>query len=575
MSSCKARLDGLLRPAWSDRWLMLLLLALGLPIFLCGLGSPALYDPHESLYAEIARDMVVRGDWLTPHLNGTRYLDKPPLVYWLIALSYSVFGVSEFAARLPTALAGLAGVLLTWGIGRHLFDAHSGALAGLVLTTSVGYFVFSRQLLPDMLFACCTTLSFYGFLRADEAERTRHWWSLLAFAGLALAVMTKGFVGFFPLMVLAAYGLLSRGTLALRGMTSGWGGLLFIVLIAPWHLIMGWQHEGYLWHYFVNEHVLRFLGRRYPLDFISLPLPIFFLVLFLWLLPWSPYLALALPRQWPRFEKPLPREASGKLFLLLWASLFLLFFAASQARLPQYCLPAMPALALLIGSSLHKRCSGSAPSSPGLWIATAVSMLLPVLALLLLPTYLGHYHQLGLTDRAVSLIRLVFGLMAGGSALALLSFVQRRWLVGLASLTFGMVAAFYSTHQVLLQLQPWRSSQDLARLIAADPRPGGRIVLEVEKDDPFEYEQVAGLVFYTGQAIDLLRRKAPPEPSLPLKPTERFLLSEAEFHQIWTSSERVYLVTDSWLDGEGILDQQSRFAVMGQRGKRWLVSNQP
>jgi 4-amino-4-deoxy-L-arabinose transferase-like glycosyltransferase len=575
MSDCNARLIGRSTPAPNDRWLVLLLLGLELPIFLLGLGSPALYDPHESLYAEIAREMVVHGDWLTPHLNGTRYLDKPPLFYWLIAVSYTVFGVSEFSARLPIALAGLGGVLVTWGIGRHLFDGRSGALAGLVLTTSVGYFVFSRQLLPDIVFACFTTLSFYAFLCAAEEGRAREPWSLLAYLCLALAVMTKGFVGLFPLVVLATYGLLSGRFHALRGLRSVWGGLLFSLLIAPWHLIMGWQHEGYFWHYFANEHFLRFLGRRHPIDFISLPLPIFSLVLFLWLLPWSPYLALAIPRQWPQLGKPLPREDAGHLLMLLWASMFLLFFALSRARLPQYCLPAMPALALLIGMSLDKRYTGSISSTTGLLIATAISALLPALALLLLPAYLGQYHQLGLSDRAVSLIRVVFGLMVGASALALLSFARRRWLGGLASLTVGMVAAFYCTHQVLLQLQPFRSSQGLAQLIAADPRPGGRIVLEVEKDDPFEYEKIAGLVFYTGQSIDLLRRKAPPEPSLPLKPAERFLLSETEFRQLWTSSEKVYLVTDSFLDGDGILDQQSTFAVMGQLGNRWLVSNRP
>jgi hypothetical protein len=138
-----------------------------------------------------------------------------------------------------------------------------------------------------------------------------------------------------------------------------------------------------------------------------------------------------------------------------------------------------------------------------------------------------------------------------------------------------MVAAFYCAHQVLLQLEPYRTSQDLAMVIEADHKPGERIVLEVEKDEPFEYEKIAGLAFYTGQPIDLLRRKNPPEPSLPLKPGERFLLSETEFRQLWASSERVYLVTDSFLDGEGILDQQSTFAVLGQRGNRWVVSNRP
>jgi hypothetical protein len=139
----------------------------------------------------------------------------------------------------------------------------------------------------------------------------------------------------------------------------------------------------------------------------------------------------------------------------------------------------------------------------------------------------------------------------------------------------GMVAAFYCTHAVLVQLEPFRSSRGLARLIEADDGYGARIILEAEKDDPFEYEKIAGLAFYTGQPIDLLRRKNPPLPSLPLKPTERFLLSEAEFHRLWASAERVYLVTDSFLDGDGILDQQSAFGVVGQVGKQWVVSNRP
>jgi 4-amino-4-deoxy-L-arabinose transferase-like glycosyltransferase len=325
---------------------------------------------------------------LTPHLNGTRYLDKPPLFYWLIAITYTVFGVPECSARLPVALAGLGGVLMTREIGRHLSDdrSRSGVLAGLVLTTSVGYVVFSHQLLPDMVFACFTRLSFYGFLRAGEEDRARQPWSLLAYMCLALAVMTKGFVGLFPLAVLATYGLLSGRFHARRGPKSPWGGVVLFLLIVPWRLIIGWQHEGYFWHYFVNEHFLRFLGRGHPIGFISLP--IFSLVLFLWLLPWSPYLALAMPRQWPHLGKPLPRKDAGHLLVLLWASMFLLFFALSRARLPQYCLPAMPALALPIGMGLDKRYTGRVSSTKGLLIATAISALLPVLALLLLPSYL-------------------------------------------------------------------------------------------------------------------------------------------------------------------------------------------
>jgi 4-amino-4-deoxy-L-arabinose transferase-like glycosyltransferase len=573
MTGRNTLLHGRSSPALNDRWLVILLVGLALPISLLGLGSPALYDPHESLYAEVAREMVVRGDWLTPHLNGTRYLDKPPLCYWLIAMAYTLFGVSEFAARLPIALAGLGGILVTWGIGQRLCDNRSGVLAGLVLTTSVGYFVFSRQLLPDMVFTLFTTLGFYGCVRAVEQDRHQKSWGILAYTSLALAVMTKGFVGCFPLLIMVVYLWLVGKRHALRALISLGGGMLFVLLIAPWHLVIGWQNEGYFWHYFANEHFWRFLGRRHPIDFISLPLPIFFLVLFLGLLPWSPYLAL--PRTWPALRKPRRRGNAGSLLVWLWAGMFLIFFSLSRARLPQYSLPAMPALALLIGMSLHERFRGSVSSTKGLLRATTIALLLPALALLLLPSYLDHYHQLGLTARAVSLIRLVFGLMVGGSGLALLSFAHKRWRAGVLSLTVGMVAVFYFTHQVLLQLQPFRASQGIALLIAADQGPGERIVLEVEKDDPFEYEQIAGLAFYTGQPVDLLRRKNPPEFALPLKPTERFLLSEAEFHQLWTSGQRVYLVTDSFLDGDGILARQSTFSVLGQVGNRWVVSNRP
>jgi 4-amino-4-deoxy-L-arabinose transferase-like glycosyltransferase len=344
--------------------------------------------------------MVVTGDWLTPRLNSTRYLDKPPLLYWLIALAYEAFGVSEFSARLPIALLGLGGILVTWGLGRHLFEGRSGFLAGLVLTASVGYFVFSRQLLPDMVFTFFTTLSFYGFLRRIEQDRHRELWGTFAYLSLALAVMTKGFLGLFPLIVMTVYLLLARRLQALRALIPLRGGILLVLLIVPWHLLIGWHNEGYFWHYFANEHFLRFVGRRHPVDFISLPLPIFFLVLFLWLLPWSPYLGLSLPRKWPRLGKTPDREGQGYLFVLLWAGSILVFFATSRARLPQYSLPAMPALALLIGKCLDDRFVGSVSSARGLLIATAIALALPALAFLLLPSYLGRYHQVAVEQGA-------------------------------------------------------------------------------------------------------------------------------------------------------------------------------
>jgi 4-amino-4-deoxy-L-arabinose transferase-like glycosyltransferase len=424
------------------------------------------------------------------------------------------------------------------------------------------------------MFTFFTTLSMTGLLRVVADDRPHQRWAVLASGGLALAVLTKGVLGLFPLAIVASYGLCLGRWRALRALVTLRGVVLFTVLTVPWHVWMAWQNAGYAWHYFANEQFWRFLGQRHPIDYISLPLPIFFLMLFLWLLPWSPYLALAIPHIRPRLA-PSDRAAQGYLLLLLWAGLLLIFFAMSRARLPQYSLPAMPALALLIGRSLDDQFSGRSSTQVGLLIATAVALLLPAVAFLLLPPYLNRYHQVDLSERAVTLIRLVFGFMAVGSGVALWAFARQRWCAGLLTLTVGMAAAFFMTHRVLVELEPFRSSKGVAALIAAQPLPGEHIALEIERDDPFEYEKVAGLVFYIGRPIDLLRRKDPPIPSIPLRPTERFLLSTAAFRQLWASEAKVYLVTDSFRDGEGVLAPQTSAAVVGQVGNMWVLSNRP
>jgi 4-amino-4-deoxy-L-arabinose transferase-like glycosyltransferase len=517
--------------------------------------------------------MLVGGDWLTPHLDFARYFDKPPLGYWLIALSYMAFGVSEFSARLPIALAALGGILTTWSIGRDLFGERAGFLAAIVLLSSIGYFIFSRQVLPDPLFSCFTTFSFLCFLRSLGKSRHQRLYGLLLYISLALAVLTKGLLGLFPLFVIGTYLLFVGRLHYFRDMTTLWGSILFLILAIPWHLSVAWQHSGFLWYYFLNEQFLRFLGRRDPIDYTTLPLPVFLGILLLWLVPWSAYLPLTVQTHLRRGRKNLGRVQHGGILVVLWAGVILGFFSLSQARLHQYLLPAMPALALLIGRSLDDRIAGEVGSMRGPFMLSTVSVLVLTLAFYLASAHLAREDSLGLPAQAFSLAPGFFIAILAANILAALAFSRRYWILGLPWLTCSMFAAFTIAHQGLILLEPRQSSRPLAELIERERQPGEKIVLEAEQDEPFEYTQLAGLVFYTGQKIYLLRRRNPPKPPLPWTPEEQFVLSEAEFHRIWKAEDRVYLVTDAYPDGAGVLDRQATIVIVGQVGSRYVLSN--
>jgi 4-amino-4-deoxy-L-arabinose transferase-like glycosyltransferase len=490
-----------------------------------------------------------------------------------MGLSYLGFGVSERAARLPGALAAVAGVLLTWAIGRNLFGDRPGFLGGLVLLTSFGYFILARQAPMDPLFTCATSLSFYCFVRHFSSPRASPLYSLLFACSMALAVLTKGLLGFFPLLVIAIY-LLCIGRLGhFWNMTPVWGGLLFGALTVPWHLAMGRQNEGFFWHYFMNEQILRFFGRRHFIDYTPLSLPLLWLILFLWLAPWSTYLPLAVLANPVRTGRRLDRPGGGGLLIWLWAAAILGLFSLSRARLHQYLLPAMPALGLLIGKSLDERWAGKGPSTRGLVALSALSLLLLALGFALVPAAVQRYYDLGPSEQTATLSRGFFGTLIVGSGLATLAFSRRRWTIGISGIVCSVLASFVIAHQGLVLLEPSQSSKLLAALINKDRRPGKMIVLNVEKEEPFEYETVAGLAFYTGQKVYLLRQNNPPTFPLPLRPGEGFMLSAAEFQRWWRSAGLVYVVTDTFEEEGSILDQHAPVFVVGRVAQRWVLSN--
>ncbi len=380
-----------------------------------GIFSPGLLDDVDSIYIEIAREMLQRHDFVTPYINGIRFFDKPPLMYWMAAGSMKVFGVSDWAARLPLAIAVLALLLSTYALGNRLFSRVSpegetdrpGFYSALALATGIGPYLYTRFFIPDILIALWMTLGIHLFLIALERitasndapssqqnppgkvdmsaeilSSTRVQSAVLPCLGfaavLALNLLTKGLIGLvFPLAFVVLYLGFTRQLRLLLRFHLLPGTLVFLVIAAPWHVLAALRNPaialpaglglpargGWAWFYLYNEHVARFLSRRIPHDYGQTPVWLFWLYVCLWIMPWTAFLPAALPEYVRAIRKATPeRERQAALTLLLWAGIVLGFFTLS-ARQEYYSLPAIPALAMMAGDLLSRADRAGSPAS--------------------------------------------------------------------------------------------------------------------------------------------------------------------------------------------------------------------
>ncbi len=350
---------------------VLVLIGLWAIIYMAGLSHPALLDDADTVHAEAAKEMLQRHDWVTLYVNGIRYLEKAPLMYWAVATSYTLFGVSEWSTRLPLVLGVLAMILSTYGLGRWALGNEGGFDSGLVLVTALGPYLFTRFLIPDVAVGLWLTLTFWLFLVSLEQSDPERWtcWALAAVC--ALNVLTKGLIGLvLPVGAIVLYLLLTgnlRHLLKLRLFSSA---LVFFAIAAPWHILAALRNpaqgnvRGFLWFYFVNEHFLRFLNRRVPRDYDTVPLLLFWALLVLWLLPWTVFLPQSLqevPRRWREFHTQMTRRQRAYLLFFLWTVVIVGFFSLST-RQEYYTIPAIPGMALLVGGWLQRERNSAADS---------------------------------------------------------------------------------------------------------------------------------------------------------------------------------------------------------------------
>jgi 4-amino-4-deoxy-L-arabinose transferase-like glycosyltransferase len=346
-------------------------------LFFSGLGAAPFIDPPEGFHAEIAHEMLARGDFATPRLNAVRYFDKPPLLYWLMSLSSSVAGPTPFAARFWSALAavGVAGV--TAGLGTLLGGPRVGLLAGLMVAANMGMFLFGRFVKPDLVFILCIVLAYAGFTLAYLGRG--RWPLALSYAALAMATLAKDVLGALgPLAVVAIFFWLTRER-PWRPWLPWWGVALFGAIALPWYAIVELRNRGFLWYTIVDNHLLNLVRQRsFPDEDVPLGAVEFLVVTVIAFLPWM----LAVPAGIVSTVRSRRETATDRLWALfaLWALVVVGFFTVTPFRLPHYGLPAFPALALLAARAWDDTIT-AAPRA-----ARPRALLVPVLVLFVLVT---------------------------------------------------------------------------------------------------------------------------------------------------------------------------------------------
>ena len=561
-------------------------------------------DDVDSVQAQIARNMLNSGDWVTARLDGVAYLEKSPLLYWMMAASYRIFGVHDWASRLPLALAVVLLCWVTYRFGRWVFGDEAGLYAGVTLATSVGLFLFTRILIPDAILTLAITGAIWAWLRMLEPQRESTLrWSVALGACLGIGLLLKGLIAVvFPLAAGLAYMAITRQFLSAaswRRLHLGAAAVVALAIAVPWHVLATMrnppyfstslhsgpgEYHGFFWFYFVNEHLLRFLNTRYPRDYNTVPRLWFWLLNLVWLFPWSVYL-LGLRDLSFRSDSRVDR---ARLMALCWIGTVLLFFTFSTTQ-EYYSMPIYPAVALLVGSVLA---SGSRWVPKGTRALQAIFLLLFVaLSTLLLLVWrqpapgsianalaqhpelysfsLGHMQDL--TLHAFAYLKLPLALAAfafGGGAVALFASRRsvRRTVLILAA---TMIVFFHAARIALIRFEDYLGSYPLAQSLQQSP-PGQLIEADA-------YYAFSSVFFYTGRTALLLNGRnnnleygsyAPDAPNV--------FIDDARFVAMWNQPGRYYLLAyGADLPHLERLVGRSNLRVVKENAGNFLLTNHP
>jgi 4-amino-4-deoxy-L-arabinose transferase-like glycosyltransferase len=540
--------------------------------YLYRLGSPPLFDdPNDGQYAEVAREMVESGDWVTPRLDYVVFLNKPPLLYWLIATAYSSVDVGETAARLPGALATLVTVVLLYLLGRELFDRATGALAAVLYGALPGTLVEARFVRPDALLIAGVVgavLAFFVAARCEGAARRRALYALQL--ALAVALMAKGMVGLLlPALPIAAVVLAERRWDLLRMLLAPRSWLLFLALVVPWHAAIALRHSGFAWDYIVNQHLLFFLDRKEPRTSTPISLGGFWIAFLLRTFPWTLLLPAAVVWSAGRLREP----GCGRSYrvLLAWAAGVLLLFSAATSRLEHYCQPAVPAVTLLVAALLRR-----GATAPGAWRNVLVAHFVLLATLFLVAFFLAAPlldAVAWLRGRSeLPLIARVFFAVLGAATLAAAIGLGRAPASFAALPAVAVLALVPAIHAGMSALTPINSSKPVADVLRNTPAyQESTIVCEA----PLEYQLCAGLNFYLRRRLALLRPPGFVDPPYLAPHSQELFIEREELNDLWAKGP-VLFVSDPLQPMTRSLREivPVPLYIVARTNNRWVLSNQ-
>lgn len=606
--------EPLLRPQW--RFEIVLLVVAAIVFFGCIVSPPGLMDDVDAVHGQMARNMIDSHDWVIPHLDGVPYIEKAPLPYWLIAIAYLIFGVHDWVARIPIALAAVLLCFATMRYGGWAFGRRAGFYAGLVLATCVGLFLFTRILIPDVMLTLTICICFMAFQRAlneDGEERNPRLWPLVFGASLGIGVLLKGLLAMVvPFGAIFVYLLLTRQFFSRetwRRLRPFSALLVFLLVAAPWHILATLrmppyfnfsmhsgpgEYHGFFWFYFMNEHVLRFLNLRYPRDYNTVPRLAFWLLNLLWFFPWSAYL----PGTFRLSYKPVNRAGRTRLLALCWFGFLMLFFTFSTTQ-EYYSMPMYPAMALLLGCAMSNEKGGEKiGGTEDIWagklitvgsriiavIAAAAAIAIGAILFAVRNTpavgdissalqqhpesytlSLGHMGDLTLQSFAYLRLPLVVAGVAFliGAASAFLR--SRKAFIALAAM---MVLFLHASRMALVVFDPYLSSRPLANALLHEPE--GQLIVDGA------YYPFSSVIFYANKPALLLNGRmnnleygsyAPGAPPV--------FINNAEFVKDW-GTMRCYLVTDhTGIARLSALVGSDRLHQVAESGGKFLFTNGP